>query len=217
MTASATTDLPNKVRHAAADGTSAGGRIGPNAVTQLIPALQAGGFGSLTDRIFTAATAPDWLIEPPSAMVDERRVARLHRTVRAMIGPEQSVAVMAGAGRLTADYLLAVRIPRSVQRILVRLPAPISTRLLVMAIRSHAWTFAGSGRFSVHARTPLVFELDGNPLCAGEQATAPVCAWHAAVLQRLFQVLICPDACVTETNCEAAGDASCRFVVRLPA
>ncbi len=68
------------------------GQIGPNAVTQLIPALDAAGLGALTDPIFATAAARDWLIEPPSSMVDERRVARLHRTLREVLGPEQSAA-----------------------------------------------------------------------------------------------------------------------------
>jgi divinyl protochlorophyllide a 8-vinyl-reductase len=41
----------------------------------------------------------------------------------------------------------------------------------------------------------------------------PVCAWHAAVFRRLFQVLVSPAATAIETSCEASGDDRCRFVL----
>jgi divinyl protochlorophyllide a 8-vinyl-reductase len=53
----------------------------------------------------------DWLETPPEAMVDERPVGRLHRVVRRALGPVKAECVMAAAGRGTADYLLAYRIP----------------------------------------------------------------------------------------------------------
>lgn len=121
--------------------------------------------------------------------------------------------ILTEAGRLTADYLLANRIPWPVQAILRHLPDRIAARALAAAIRSHAWTFAGSGRFAVRDGSPTVFEIAGNPLCAGEQATAPVCAWHAAVFGRLFRALVSDRTQVTEEACSASGDAVCRFVI----
>jgi hypothetical protein len=38
-------------------------------------------------------------------MVDERRVAGLHRATRALLGRERSESVLREAGSLTADYL----------------------------------------------------------------------------------------------------------------
>jgi len=140
-------------------------------------------------------------------------VARLHQTVRSVAPEGEGMLLMAEAGRLTADYILAHRIPRPAQALLKILPARLAARVLVPAIGAHAWTFAGSGRFSGCAGPPTVFELTGNPLCAGERATEPVCAWHAAVFQRLFQVLVSPAARVAETSCEARGDSCCRFVL----
>lgn len=188
-------------------------RIGPNAVLQVTEALAQAGLDRLTARVFNAACVTDWLDVPPSAMVDEHRVARLHQTLRMLAPPGQSGQVLTQAGRLTADYILAHRIPRAAQALLKRSPAWLAARLLVPAIEAHAWTFAGSARFAGHAGPPTVFELTGNPFCAGEQSAIPVCAWHQAVFQRLFQVLVSPSSLAVETNCMACGDPCCRFVL----
>jgi divinyl protochlorophyllide a 8-vinyl-reductase len=121
--------------------------------------------------------------------------------------------VLRDAGRRTADYLLANRIPKPVQAVLKLLPPRMAAMILVSAIRRNAWTFAGSGVFGAHSGAPTIFEIRGNPLCAGETSPAPVCAWHAAVFERLFQKLVSRRARVTETECEASGADCCRFVV----
>jgi divinyl protochlorophyllide a 8-vinyl-reductase len=198
---------------AAGHSASAPANIGPNAVTQLLAALSAGGLDHYVGSLFAAAGTADWLAEPPAVMVDEQRVARLHQTVRLLLPAQQATAVLADAGRRTADYILANRIPKPAQFVLKLLPPPLAARALASAISAHAWTFAGSGRFSFRPGKPMVFEIAGNPLCADERAGAPVCIWHAAVFQRLFEVLVSSAASVVETDCEASGDASCRFEI----
>jgi divinyl protochlorophyllide a 8-vinyl-reductase len=187
--------------------------IGPNAVIQLIHALNAAGLDQAAATIFASASAGDWLKQEPTAMVDERRVAVLHQSVRRMLSPAEAGVVLADAGRRTADYILANRIPKFAQTILKLLPAPLAARLLTKAITAHAWTFAGSGRFSGAAGRPTIFEIAANPLCANEHAERPVCVWHAAVFQRLFQVLVSPNTRVVETGCGASGSACCHFVL----
>jgi divinyl protochlorophyllide a 8-vinyl-reductase len=194
---------------AAGGGVPPGARIGPNAIIQLAAALDAAGAGALCTAIFTALGMSAWLDEPPRDMVDERKVARLHQAVR-RASPDAE-AIMRDAGRRTADYLLAHRIPRLVQIILKRLPPRLAAIVLVSAIRRNAWTFAGSGVFKARSGRPTVFEIADNPICAGETAPAPVCAWHAAVFERLFQVLVSPRARTRETRCEATGATVCRF------
>jgi divinyl protochlorophyllide a 8-vinyl-reductase len=188
-------------------------RIGPNAVLQLTEALTRARLDGLAVQAFTLAGVTDWLAVPPSAMVDERPVARLHQALRKLAAPEQAERVLTEAGRLTADYILTHRIPRAAQALLKRAPAWLAARLLVPAIEAHAWTFAGSGRFTGRAGPPTVFELTGNPFCASEQSPIPVCAWHEAVFQRLFQVLVSPRSLAVETGCTACGDPCCRFVL----
>ena len=187
--------------------------IGPNAVTQLVPALTRQGFAAMVPQLFAGAGVAGWLADPPAAMVDERMVAALHRTLRAGLPPEQTSLVLAEAGRLTADYLLAARIPGLAQAVLKLLPASLAASLLVGAIKAHAWTFAGSGRFSALGGKPLILEITNNPLCAGEHAAAPICSWHAAVFRRLFEVLVSRDVRVDEIDCEGRGDDACRFSI----
>lgn len=205
--------LATPIEPRARDHTTAhAARIGPNAVTQLIPALRRAGLEAQTARLFDGAGAGDWMADPPSGMVDAARVAQVHRAVRAALPRARSEAVLAEAGRLTAEYLLANRIPRAAQAVLRCLPPAAASRLLVPAIAAHAWTFAGAGAFSAVAGAPSVIEIAGNPLCAGERADTPVCAWHAAVFQRLFRALVSSRTRVREVACEACGDACCRFV-----
>ncbi|PKU23670.1 bacteriochlorophyll 4-vinyl reductase [Telmatospirillum siberiense] len=189
--------------------------VGPNAVTQVIAALQEAGLQECTSLIFTDAGVGDWLVRRPVDMVDERGVAGLHHAVRTVLPPGQAIAVMADAGRRTANYLLAKRIPRPVQTLFKILPSALASRAMMGAIRRHAWTFAGSGHFDGRAGTPMVFEIIGNPLCSRDRSPTPVCTWHAAVFQRLFSVLVSSSTRVEETACEACGDACCRFELSL--
>lgn len=190
------------------------GRIGPNAITRLAEAL-CGDIGEPATRgLFGHAGLADYLDRPPQEMVDEREVTRLHRELRDCLGSEHARRVSLDAGRKTGDYLLAHRIPQPVQWLLKRLPAPLASRVLLAAIRRHAWTFAGSGRFRARAGRPVRLEIAGNPLCRGALSAEPVCDYYAATFERLFRALVHPDARVVETACEAKGDASCVFEVR---
>jgi divinyl protochlorophyllide a 8-vinyl-reductase len=194
-------------------GNVGNAQIGPNAVSQLVTALKMGGLERLAQPIFRAVGAEAWLTDPPSAMVDEHLVAALHQAVRAAFPMTEAKALMADAGWLTADYLLVNRIPRPARLLMQALPAPLSARILTAEIQSHAWTFAGSGRFSARVGLPTVYEIENNPLCRGERSATPVCTWHAAVFQQLFTVLVSRSAGVVETACEAQGSPCCRFVI----
>ncbi len=186
-------------------------KIGPNAVIQLLAALNAAGQAPLATALFTAVGAGAWLTDRPTEMVDERKVARLHQAMRR--AAPNAEAILREAGRRTADYLLANRIPRLVQLVLKLLPPRLAATILVSAIRRNAWTFVGSATFAAHAGSPTIFEITHNPICAGETASSPVCAWHAAVFERLFQALVSQRSRVVETACEATGADTCRFEV----
>jgi len=92
--------------------------------------------------------------------------------------------------------------------------SPLAARLLLSAIRGHAWTFAGSGHFEARAGHPVVLSISHNPMCRGARLDEPGCDFYAATFERLFRELVHPDALVVETHCEACGDAMCRFEVR---
>ena len=188
--------------------------VGPNAAIQLAAALSRAGMDDFAKEIFAGAGVSDWLAHPPGAMIDERKAAWLHRSVRDRLPPERARSILADAGRLTADYLLAHRIPVPFKTLLRILPRAIAQRAFLAAIGRHAWTFVGDGRFSFRAGAVTVLEIRGNPFCAHERRAAPACNWHAAVFERLFGQLISTAAQVEEIACEACGDEACRFALQ---
>jgi divinyl protochlorophyllide a 8-vinyl-reductase len=208
------------------------GRIGPNAVTRLAEALDELHGPPVTDAVFAAAGLLHYRQAPPSTMVDEAEVTSLHAALRRTLAPQAAVCVARRAGSLTGDYLLANRIPAPVRALLRALPAPWAARLLVRAMASHAWTFAGSGAFSSVAvpgrpgpeasappdvgptRPRLELAVRGCPLCRGASTPAPVCDYFASTFERLFASLVSRSARVHETACQATGASACRFEVR---
>ena len=202
---------------AALTAMPATGRIGPNAITRVAEVLPVRVGRTTTAQVFEAAGLAHYLHEPPQAMVDETEVRRLHGVLRATLGDAEARAVARAAGTRTADYLLAHRIPRPVQRLLKLLPAPLAARVLLAAITRHAWTFAGSGQFSARCAwrqgPPVVLTIRGNPLCKGLATAAPACDYYAATFERLFRVLVQAHSQVREVACEACGDRECRFEI----
>jgi divinyl protochlorophyllide a 8-vinyl-reductase len=118
------------------------------------------------------------------------------------------------AGRKTADYLLAHRIPRAVQVLLKLLPPGLAAPLLTAAILSHTWTFAGSASVAALRGRPLRIALTGCPICRGAAAQTSACGYYAATFETLFRTLVAARASVVEVACEAVGDPSCIFEVR---
>jgi divinyl protochlorophyllide a 8-vinyl-reductase len=189
---------------------NASGRIGPNALTQLLPLLEAAGGAELKERLLARAG----VVELPdmTGLIDEAPVARLHQALRAEL-PDGASALAFEAGVRTADYILAHRIPRAVQVVLRPAPAWVAGPVLSRAIAKNAWTFAGSGRFEVKRAWPAVFLIHDNPVVRGERADRPLCHWHRGVFERLFRALVTDRARVRETACCASGAAACRFEV----
>ncbi len=183
-------------------------RIGPNAILQLVPVLDAR-LGVRGREALLERAAIDELPDG-SAMIDEAPVARLHQALRRH-EPGLAADLSRRAGLATGDYILAHRIPMVAQRILRLLPARLAATMLAGAINRHAWTFAGSGAFRVVSAEPPVFEIADNPVVRGEEAERPVCDWHAAVFERLYRQLVADDYRARETACMAAGGDCCRF------
>ncbi|MGY6409464.1 MAG: bacteriochlorophyll 4-vinyl reductase [Alkalilacustris sp.] len=185
-------------------------RIGPNAVLQLLPVLEAEGGQPLVDRMLAAAG----LSAPPSdaGMMDERPAAAMHQALRREL-PDRAPDLARAAGLATGDYILAHRIPKPAQTLLRRLPVPIAAWMLTRAIAQHSWTFAGSGRFEILSTRPLRIAIHDNPVVRGEHSPTPLCHWHCAVFERLFTTLIHPAYRATETTCCATGAEACVFEI----
>jgi divinyl protochlorophyllide a 8-vinyl-reductase len=208
-------------------GSAPAGRIGPNAVTRLGEALDEAVGHAQADEVFLAAGQMEFRRSPPVAMVNEGAVTALHAALRGTLGPDAARRVSRRAGELTGDYLLANRIPAAARILLGMLPPAWSARLLVRAIERHAWTFAGSGRFSADfapppepaaigsraARRRLRLMVAGCPLCRGATTDEPVCEYFAATFERLLRAIVSRAASVRETGCRAAGAPACAFDV----
>jgi divinyl protochlorophyllide a 8-vinyl-reductase len=189
------------------------GRIGPNAVIRLAEALSAIEGAQAVGRVFKAAGLEKYLIESPADMIDEREVAHLHRALCREVGEKRARTVGWIAGQRTADYLLRCRIPRPVQFALRCLPAGAASRVLSAAIASNAWTFVGSGAFSVRHGRPTIFAIADSPICGDQDSSGTGCDFHAATFERLYARLVHPQARVDEIECRASGAVACLFAI----
>jgi len=188
------------------------GTIGPNAITRVAEALGARGEESgRRDAIFRAAGLAHYLEHPPTSLVDEQEVTRLHQVMRSTLGIPAARDIADEAGRRTGDYLLAHRIPQPVQPLLRFLPAPVASRILLKAVAKNAWTFSGSGDFTAEPSHPPRVSIAGCPLCRGAHADQPLCDFFGATFEHLFRQLVHPHTRVEEIACQATGDPACVF------
>ena len=192
-------------------------RIGPNAITRVAEALEAG-LGNAVE-VFADAGLSHHLAEPPAQMVDERDVMALQRALWLRLGVSQARAVSFDAGLRTGDYLLAHRIPRPAQRILRLLPPGPASRMLLKAVGQHAWTFSGSGEFSfspggLFGGRPARVSIADCPICRGAEAPEPVCDFYTGAFERLFRTLVSRRTEVLEVACQAQGAPACVFEMR---
>ncbi len=196
-----------------------GARIGPNAITRTAEALLAVSGAADQARVFAAAGLVGHLHAPPTKMVDEGDVVRLHCALRSELGALRAREIARDAGRRTGDYLLAHRIPRPMHWFLPRMPRRIAGAVLLWAMRRHAWTFAGSGEFVAQARRPMQLAIRNCPLCRdrhgghGHPVAGPLCDYYTATFERLFRVLVDPRAVARETTCAGNGADACRFEI----
>jgi len=188
-------------------------RIGPNAVTRLAEALHALEGAAAADAVFRRAGLEAWLESPPTRMLPETEVQRLHRALFDELGVARARRVARDAGARTASYLLARRIPAPVRALLRALPAALASRLLARAIARHAWTFAGSATFTTRGARPVSFSLIGCPLCRGRRAAGPHCDFYAACFERLYRALVHRRATVTQLEEGGAAPSACVFAV----
>lgn len=186
------------------------GRVGPNAVLQLVAALAGPSERPLLVPIFERASCADYLKNPPDEMIPERDAAALHQALFDIAGPTKAHAIAADAGRRTADYVMANRIPGFAKTVLRALPPSIAGPVLVRAITKHAWTFCGSGNFSIEksgGAQSLVIKIANNPL------ETPGCPWHCAVFERMFQQLVSSKALVRYKKCHSQCSEACLFSI----
>lgn len=192
-------------------------RIGPNSIIQTVGALNEL-YGAEAARAILERIGHSALNEQlPTDMVDEHVFMALINALRTDLGFEATGKVLARSGERTADYLLANRIPAPIRILLPWLPASLGLRIFLKAIAGHAWTFAGSGRFSyVVGRRGATICLADSPECRGIATDAPLCHYYTHCFQTLLRPLINPQLMVRETACGAMGADACTFEVTIP-
>lgn len=190
------------------------GVIGPNIVIRTAESLTDTVGSELCAKVFGDAGLGRHLSHPPERMVSESEVAALYRALLAVVGEERACAVALRAGHLTGNYLLAHRIPRSAQRAIACLPRRIGAALLLGAIARHAWTFAGSGRFSYAWAPGLVLRIEDSPLCADARTSAPVRQFYAGAFERVLSAMLGQTLRVSEAPRPGPARADCSFQVR---
>ena len=184
-------------------------KIGPNAILQLIAVMREEQHDRWLRDIFYRSGLSAMLLDPPTEMVDEAAVADLYDALFGRLPPAAASRIAGKAGRHTARYILANRIPKPVQFLLKLLPARWSAPLLLRAIERHAWTFAGSGKTRVVTGDEAAIEIAGNPIAM------PGCVWHGAVFETLLQRLVSVKASGRHTACCRDGAPACRFEIAL--
>lgn len=186
------------------------GIIGPNSILQLVDVLREALGDEHAERLLARATGRTF-DRLPSAMIDEREPNRFVRELIGSVGVDAADGYMREAGRRTANYLLANRIPRVAQWVMRLMPRTMGRRTLIGAMARHSWTFAGSGTFTVIEGATPELVIAGCPMCRGFHAHGPMCGYYAATFERLLQVIVDPHLCVSEIECEATGGHACRF------
>ncbi|MFY9779814.1 MAG: bacteriochlorophyll 4-vinyl reductase [Candidatus Baltobacteraceae bacterium] len=189
------------------------GRIGPNAIVRTVEALRDRLGESPTEALLEAAGLSVYFREPPQAMVPEAEVTALFRTLFLRLEEAEAKAVARDAGRRTAEYLLANRIPGFAQTVLRLLPPRLACRGLLASIGRHTWTFAGSGTVRLVPNRPARIAIENCPLCRGLQTSRPACDFYAGTFERLFQALVKSGASAEETACRGLGRDDCLFAV----
>jgi divinyl protochlorophyllide a 8-vinyl-reductase len=177
--------------------------IGPNAVLQTVAVME-----ERLGRAETGAILLDAQIHalPDGArMIPEVQALRLHRWL-AMHEPMGCFVIAEEAGARTADYIIANRIPKPAAWLLRHLPAMFAAPLLMAAIRKHAWTFVGAGRFTPQGAWGFTIDRSGaeDPMMPPDS----LFLWYAAVFTRLYRQLVADNCVCRMADPDTACDAS---------
>ena len=174
--------------------------IGPNAVLQTVAVMEE----RLGHAETAAILADAQIAQLPSGkhMIPEVEALRLHRWL-ALHEPIGCLVIAEEAASRTADYIIANRIPHAAVWLLGILPARLAAILLMAAIRKHAWTFVGAGRFNPAGAWQFAIDRSGadDPLLPPDS----LWYWYAKVFERLYRRLVCPDcSCELQSGSGAA-------------
>lgn len=144
----------------------------------------------------------------PGEPVRERQVAVLHQSLRRN-HPDTAEEIQREAARDAVEWIMANRMPARARLLLTNMPYPLAVWMLGRHAVQNAWTFGGSGKFSILGTNE--FQLIDNPTVRGEHSASPICVWHEELFQHTFRRMAHSRLCCVETSCMAAGADACRF------
>lgn len=178
--------------------------IGPHAVIHAVDVMRE----KLAADTFNAVLRDARLTSLPTGecMIPEIEALRIHRWL-ALKEPIACFEIAEESARRTADYIIANRIPSPAAQLLKLLPPSLSAWLLMKAIRAHAWTFIGAGKFIVHDRWS--FTIDRSDADDPVMPPESLFRWYAGVFSELFRLLVAVDC-----ECRSAPSQSERTSVR---
>ena len=181
------------------------GRIGPNALIQTARALEARYGADEARRILRLCGMDILMEEDPQGMRDEREFLSLVTFLTKLLPSGELRAVLHDSGRRTGAYVLRHRIPGPVKLLVRPLPRGLRLRLLLEAIRRHAWTFAGSGSYQFRmGDRPLVSLRHGAP-AQRVPSTEPLHAYYRGAFEELLRAMVAPTTELEETDAFGVG------------
>ena len=193
---------------------SVDGWVGANPILELVAVVQQR-FGNAKAAVLMADT--QWRVyRMPTEMVPEQHVRAVVHAAYEQLGAARAVDALDAAGIERAHAMLAHDIPQLTQWMIRKLPTRLAMRVLLLAIKRSSWTFAGSARFDVAvADHAAVVDFHDCEMNRGMHAKQTGCPFYRATFRELLRTLVSPTATVDETECCAAGDTRCRFVLRV--
>ena len=122
-------------------------------------------------------------------------------------------AVVRRAGRYAADWTVDT-LPAVETAVIRRLPRPLRIRAILRAAgRLIRHLHADSQLDRVVRRGTAVVEIEGSLFCdVRERASAPLCGFYAALLDRYFEFFELPCAAVV-SRCRGNVDSSCELIL----
>lgn len=182
------------------------GMVGSQTVLPLIAAVTRTLGHDVTLRLMDEARMTS--LPEPGEAVRERQAAVLHQSLRRDY-PDAAPAIQREAARDAVEWLMQNRIPARARLLLSGMPWGMAVWMLGRNAKQNAWTFGGSGKFTVISTNE--FQLTGNPLIKGEVSNSPICVWHEELFQHTFRRMAHSRLNCVETSCMAAGADACRF------
>jgi predicted ArsR family transcriptional regulator len=164
----------------------------------------------------------DWVDQPPAASLSERIAAS---EVSGLMAALEDVYGARG-GRALARRLGSALMDRCLKDIgalagmrdeaFQALPARARARLGLGALRRVLSQIGTMGSEVTIREDNLVFSMGGCPFCAGRRLEAPACTSLQGLVDTVLRAAV-PDLSwmSEESNCRAAGAASCDVMVRL--